>query len=135
MPRPPLPAAERRAREQVGGVLRHVRREQKMSLGEVCARLGKDEKGRLPYQRLLVRLAALYSRTPESIIEEATGQSSLNLLRTFLGLAPELGADRRRVVLDMTPGEEVIVTSYLDWIRYHELMRAPREGVGPAETG
>ena len=131
MGRPRLSGSERSARQKVGGVLRLLREGQQLSLDEVCrflndnvprARLWGIEKGILPYSGLLVRLASLYSKSPESIIEQATGQSSLNLLGSFLLLPSSPESTRRRVFILMTSEEEELVKSYLDWLRYRRVM-------------
>ena len=86
------------------------------------ARLWGIEKGTLPYSGLLIQLAALYSKTPEEIIEEATGQSSLDLLGSLLAHLPQPTATRHQVVMSMTIEEEQLIKRYLDWLRYCEVM-------------
>lgn len=131
MGRPKLPAAERTNREKVGEILRGLRQRQALSLEGVCRSLGDDvtrarlwgiEKGNLPYSGLLFQLCSLYSESPESIIERATGQSSLNLLGSFFLHPGGPKLDMRRVVISMTTEEEDLVKGYLDWLRYRLVM-------------
>ncbi len=134
MGRPALSGSDRSTREKVGKVLRRLREEQPMTLADACRYLGSDvtrarlwgvERGTLPYSGLLVRLASLYEKPSEAIIEQATGQSSLNLLLSlFTGLA-EVISTRHPVTMEMTLEEEVIVRSCLDLLRYREVMGPP----------
>ena len=89
------------------------------------ARLSGIERGKLPFERLLVRLASIYSTTPEAIVKEATGQSYLNLMGSILGVAASSVAGRRIVRISMTSEEEVGVRLYLEWIRYRQMVGAP----------
>ncbi len=134
MSRPPIPPAELRTREAVGVILLRRREQQAFSLGQVCQSLGGDvtrarlsgiERGKLPFERLLVRLASIYSTTPEAIVKEATGQSYLNLMGSILGVAASSVAGRRIVRISMTSEEEVGVRLYLEWIRYRQMVGAP----------
>ena len=118
----------------VGVILRRLREQQAFSLGQVCQLLGGDvtrarlsgiEMGKLPFTGLLVRLSSIYSTTPEAIVKEATGQSSLNLVGSILGVAASRVAVRHIVRIAMTSEEEAIVRLYLDWIRYRQMVGAP----------
>ena len=88
------------------------------------ARLWGIEKGKLPYSRVLMRLASFYSDSAEAIIEKATGQASLNLLATFLDETVPSAAAKRNKIIYVTTEEEEIVKKYLAWVRYQRKMEA-----------
>ena len=131
MGRPRLSNSVHRERERVGEALRQLRRGQHLTLDAVCSSLAQNvtksrlwgiEKGNLPYAALLFQLSSLYSASPEAIIEQATGQSSLNLLGSFFIPPVEPDPPRQSVDMPMTSEEEALVRTYLDWIRFRKMM-------------